>query len=280
MAYSPRPDSEDSEDLRSDAQLNRKLTRSASLPRRRAHSEFCEQVVELTGPCAAQGRTWLRLALAYCTVGRAIGFILLLAFGIVWTVALHKIEEAANVRESASLESPRTAWSSKRTGQMSKWFDWQQTLAAEASAYEPASPYDARARLILLGDSITESWRGTSYGEASERAAGVPHVLQETLAKRWPNPLVRHLPLTRSPSAHTQPERATHMRAHRQRRGESETVTSRPRARTTRRRALASSPRGRCSASLATRRNTCFGGCPTASSRAAWRCAPAASPAL
>ena len=44
---------------------------------------------------------------------------------------------------------------------------------------------------MLLGDSITEAWRGTSYGNPSERTAGVPAVLHQTLGKQFDaSPLV------------------------------------------------------------------------------------------
>ena len=106
-----------------------------------------------------------------------------------YSAALHMIYRAARTPERAIVESPRTSWSSKRTGQIGRWYDWQQQLATEATNFQPSSPYDARARLVLLGDSITEAWRGSSYGEARPDRS-VPQVLHETLAKRWPDPLV------------------------------------------------------------------------------------------
>ena len=57
--------------------------------------------------------------------------------------------------------------------------DAQQQLASTAAAYEPATPYDARSRLVLLGDSITESWLGTAMGEKIFRAGRVPNVLAD-----------------------------------------------------------------------------------------------------
>ena len=125
-----------------------------------------------------------------CTPLRWLGTIVLLGSIVGWSVALHMIYRAAHTPELPNVESPRTSWSSKRAGQIGRWFDWQQQLQAEAAGYQPSSPYDARARLVLLGDSITEAWRGSSYGEPRPSAAEVPQVLEETLAKRWPAPLV------------------------------------------------------------------------------------------
>lgn len=128
--------------------------------------------------------------LARCTPGKLLVTVLLFVSICAWTVAFQKIEEAAHHAECAYLDSPRTVWSTKRTGQLDKWRDFQQQLASVAAAYEPATPYDARSRLVLLGDSITESWSGTSYGERIERAAAIPSVLDDTLGRRWPRPMV------------------------------------------------------------------------------------------
>lgn len=121
---------------------------------------------------------------------RIIGSLILATSIGVWIVAFAMIEKAANTPEHADKESQRTSWSSKRAAQIGRWGIWQSSLAREAQAYQPASPYDARSRLVLLGDSITEAWRGTSYGDVVERASGVPQVLDETLGRRWPEPLV------------------------------------------------------------------------------------------
>lgn len=135
-------------------------------------------------------KTHIEAVRTQCTPLRWVVSTLLFVSIAIWSVAAHMIYQAAHTPERATIESPRTAWSSKRAGQIGRWYDWQQQLAAEAAAYEPSSPYDARARLVLLGDSITEAWRGTSYGEPRQASAEVPQVLRETLAKRWPAPLV------------------------------------------------------------------------------------------
>ena len=134
---------------------------------------------------------WYRESLQRLTPLRAVVSIALLCSMCVYAAAFHIISCAANTPERAASASPRTLWSCKgRAGQMSKWYEFQQQLANEAARYTPASPYDARTRLVLFGDSITEAWRGTAYGEPSDAAAGVPNILEASLSKRWPSPLV------------------------------------------------------------------------------------------
>lgn len=89
--------------------------------------------------------------------------------------------------ERAAIATPRTAWSSKSANQSRMWFDFQQQLVSEASMYTPGES----SRLVLVGDSITEAWRGTAYGRSCARCEGVPAVLNQTLAHLWPRlPLV------------------------------------------------------------------------------------------
>jgi hypothetical protein len=68
------------------------------------------------------------------------------------------------------------------------WIAHQQALASEASMYKRDER--GRARLVLLGDSITEAFRGTAVGEVVPRTTGQQVVLQQTLAKDFPSPLV------------------------------------------------------------------------------------------
>ena len=65
------------------------------------------------------------------------------------------------------------------------WCRLHEKLARESAAWLPA-----QGGLALLGDSITESWRGTELGLRPPRTLGVPRVLHETLGARWPSPLV------------------------------------------------------------------------------------------
>ena len=79
---------------------------------------------------------------------------------------------------------PRTSWSVHNKKELATWWRCRARLLADAISFQPE-----RQRLILFGDSITESWRGTSYGSRIARAKGVPMVLNSTLAARWPAPL-------------------------------------------------------------------------------------------
>lgn len=88
--------------------------------------------------------------------------------------------------ETADYPSPRTSWSSPNSTQRDKWFAYQHKLTIQAAGYN-ASP---NGRLILLGDSITEAWRGTSYDTPTKRAEGVPKELQAVGQDRWQRPLV------------------------------------------------------------------------------------------
>ena len=64
-------------------------------------------------------------------------------------------------REEAMLPSPRTLESCRREF-LEPWFTFHQQLASEADAYVPTFP--GRRRLLLLGDSILEMWRPSTYG--------------------------------------------------------------------------------------------------------------------
>ena len=159
---------------------------------RRSHAmgDAGERLVEWLAIVRVEFFQWLQR----CTPLRVVVSVVLLGSITVWAVAVNIIAANANVPELATVESPRTLWSCKgRSQQMARWYSYQSQLAAEAVHYEPASPYDNRARLLLLGDSITESWRGTSMGEprSDPWAASMPSVLEETLGKRWPSPLVQ-----------------------------------------------------------------------------------------
>ena len=95
---------------------------------------------------------------------------------------------ALAVEEAADAPSPRTAWSVSNRKELATWERCHDTLHNDADALEMRVAPRA-SRLLLLGDSITESWRGTSYGRRVPRAAGVPEVLGSTLGARWPAPL-------------------------------------------------------------------------------------------
>ena len=63
---------------------------------------------------------------------------------------------------------------------MREWFAFHQALANEAAAFAPRKP-----PLVFVGDSITETWRGTSVGRPIARASGAPDVLREKFGDRW-----------------------------------------------------------------------------------------------
>jgi len=139
---------------------------------------------------AQEQRTALIARVQRSTWAQRLVACLLVVVCCVYAVLLHLIEMATLTEERSDSASPRTPWSSRRRRQISRWHEYQQQLARVCSQYQPASPYDDRSRLVLLGDSITEAWGGTSYGEPVERAAGAPLVLQQTLAQRWMDPFV------------------------------------------------------------------------------------------
>lgn len=148
-----------------------------------------EMVQEWLAVARVETIAWLQR----CTPLRAIVSVGLIGSIGVWAVAVNIINANANTPEQATLETPRTLWSCKgRSQQVTRWYSYQAQLVASANHYEPASPYDNRARLLLLGDSITEAWRGTSMGEPRSEpwAASLPDILDETLGRRWPAPLV------------------------------------------------------------------------------------------
>jgi lysophospholipase L1-like esterase len=91
--------------------------------------------------------------------------------------------------EKPDRPSPRTVYSARSEEQYEMWWKLHEQLNVSALAYATRREQQGRdglltkARpLILLGDSITESWLGTNMGVPTERAIGVPEVLQELLA--------------------------------------------------------------------------------------------------
>ena len=89
------------------------------------------------------------------------------------------------VGEAPDVPSPRTSWSVHNKHELQTWQRCHAKLLADAQAWAPRP----RTQLLLIGDSITESWRGTSYGRKMPRTEGVPEVLSSTLGARWPQPL-------------------------------------------------------------------------------------------
>ena len=90
--------------------------------------------------------------------------------------------------EKPDRPSPRTVYSAKSEEQYKQWWKMYEQLNVTVQAYAKERDQKAKAGihettrpLILLGDSITESWLGTNMGYPSARAVGVPQVLQELL---------------------------------------------------------------------------------------------------
>mmetsp|Transcript_3348 Transcript_3348/g.9706 ORF Transcript_3348/g.9706 Transcript_3348/m.9706 type:complete len:302 (+) Transcript_3348:52-957(+) len=91
--------------------------------------------------------------------------------------------------EPADAPVLRTAWSTRLVPHnefMGPWERCHATLVNDARAYRATG----RPQIALLGDSITESWRGTGLCRKLGRCQGVPGVLQATLGARWPQPTV------------------------------------------------------------------------------------------
>ena len=84
-----------------------------------------------------EGRAVLGDMLSKCTPLRWVVTTLLALMLVGYSTALHMIYRAAHTPEKAMVESPRTSWSSKRTGQIGRWYDWQQQLATEAANFQP-----------------------------------------------------------------------------------------------------------------------------------------------
>ena len=84
--------------------------------------------------------------------------------------------------ENATEATPRTPYSARNREQFQAWTNQHNLLVETAAAYTQhlttRNPAEGRARpLVLLGDSITESYLGTSFGALAERAKGTPEVL-------------------------------------------------------------------------------------------------------
>ena len=62
--------------------------------------------------------------------------------------------------EAPDVPSVRTGWSAHNKKELGMWWSCTRTLQADAQAFRPGA-----RRLVLFGDSITESWRGSSYGK-------------------------------------------------------------------------------------------------------------------
>ena len=89
--------------------------------------------------------------------------------------------------EQPDIPSPRTVYSARRSGQIENWWKFQATLNETAQEY--VTRQHTKPQLILLGDSIMESWLGTNLGNKEKKFNGIPAVFQTYFAKDY-DPLV------------------------------------------------------------------------------------------
>lgn len=105
-------------------------------------------------------------------------------------------DEDGICHEHPAVATPRTVYSAMDKGQHVKWWKFHAALNITAKEYatrrggDKGGIKDGRRPLILLGDSITESWLGTGLGEPRSRADGVPDVLDEFCRREKFDPLV------------------------------------------------------------------------------------------
>jgi lysophospholipase L1-like esterase len=83
--------------------------------------------------------------------------------------------------EKPDKPSPRTIYSARNKWQYDLWWKCNAELNEMAKAYaQRRTNSEGHVRsLVLLGDSITESWLGTGLGQEKHRSKGVPEVLKE-----------------------------------------------------------------------------------------------------
>mmetsp|Transcript_14450 Transcript_14450/g.33047 ORF Transcript_14450/g.33047 Transcript_14450/m.33047 type:complete len:289 (-) Transcript_14450:117-983(-) len=86
--------------------------------------------------------------------------------------------------ENASTATTRTRWSLTSCKSVTQWTGWQSKLRHKAEAVR--APRPGNETLLLLGDSITEEWGGTSCGTPNGKYADVRAVFDERpFGPRW-----------------------------------------------------------------------------------------------
>ena len=100
-------------------------------------------------------------------------------------------EKDGTCHEKPDKPSPRTVYSAFSKEQYEKWWSFNTLLNVTCEEYNQKRKQnnDNKQALVLLGDSITEAWRGTGYGQERHRADGVPQVLSDKFAKDF-DPIV------------------------------------------------------------------------------------------
>lgn len=94
--------------------------------------------------------------------------------------------------ENPSTPSPRTTFSSPSASQEKEWFEFHEKLKRSAHKYKTTSTTQYLTKdVVFLGDSISESFLGTSYDdETNPRLNGIKQVFQEFCHEHGINPLV------------------------------------------------------------------------------------------
>mmetsp|Transcript_16815 Transcript_16815/g.25421 ORF Transcript_16815/g.25421 Transcript_16815/m.25421 type:complete len:341 (+) Transcript_16815:118-1140(+) len=110
-------------------------------------------------------------------------------------------DESGKCGERSDKASPRTYYSSRSKKEYKEWIEMTDILSGSAVKYESrrhnqrrefrrmGSVPNLHPPLILLGDSITESWLGTRMGQLVDRATGISHLVNEYLEPHY-DPLV------------------------------------------------------------------------------------------
>merc|ERR1719424_1319147 len=108
--------------------------------------------------------------------------------------SLELCDKLGTCHETPHVPSPHTQYSARTEAQFRDWWRLHDRNKNKSEAfvahYAKTSGAPPRPPLILLGDSITESWEGTSMGVIAKQRRGVPEVLQRMAASLKVEPLV------------------------------------------------------------------------------------------
>lgn len=101
-------------------------------------------------------------------------------------------QSAADVKKTATVSAPQSAWEIERERLLHEdWADLGHFRRANLSLSSPAAN---ERRVVLMGDSITEGWRGTLQPEGPEMGAffpGKPYINRGISGQTTPQMLVR-----------------------------------------------------------------------------------------
>lgn len=104
-------------------------------------------------------------------------------FAALWCIVLADSTDARRSKcEQPTVPSPRsTSCQVWKPPVLERWHAFHAALASETAAYRSPS---GRPSLLLVGDSITEAFRGTAIGEVQDRTRGINATLS-TLARDY-----------------------------------------------------------------------------------------------